>query len=718
MHLELLALVCVLGALRCLPEPAVRWEEDATAWQGIWRTRREGDTEIRGAMAIAGTTTPIFELPGGCVRDGDELRILRGAQPVPRARGPRLDSVDADEMSVAAPARELVVAHADEVLRLATPIDTGGWMSDARSALERRASRLEDARAASLARAFLLGDSTALDPETTDLFTRNGLRHVLAVSGWHVAMMALLIVRPFSSMAEVIAARLPRRGRLLAWASMLASAALCIAYVPLTGGGAPVRRAALAVALASTAAFWPRAETAGNLRASRRIDALSLWAAALSVECALEPMAITDVAVQLSYAATLGLIVGTSPLMRWLAQCLGLDDNPSPQSALQSWPRQCASAFGRRCLRTVLGGVAASIAAVLATAPIVWLTFGEACPWGVLTTPLLAPLFLALFVFGMLMLAAPASIFGTLFSATGDGLLSALEAVDLLPGTPALLPERPAWLLFGLLLLGWILVRERHAAAPALRAAAGLGAALLVLPWAPAAGRFELHVLDVGHGTCVAFRAPGEPCWIFDCGSRDRSRVAQDSLAPLLRAWDVPAPVVVLSHTDSDHCGGLRWVIERAPPQRWIGALPAPLAERLAHTCPREDPGAGAMRLAEAAPEFSLWLVRGSTVQGNEGSRSLLMRVGEQALLLCGDAVDEGWALPLREGLLRGQGGILLAAHHGSEGARIGALLDAWAPSEVWVSSPAPPGIARELERRAIPWKGTARDGPISWAPP
>ncbi|MBK8181089.1 MAG: ComEC/Rec2 family competence protein [Planctomycetes bacterium] len=71
-----------------------------------------------------------------------------------------------------------------------------------REHLDRRAAQLADPRAGALAQAFLLGDSRALDPEVADLFTRNGLRHVLAVSGWHVAMMALWIVRPFATPGE------------------------------------------------------------------------------------------------------------------------------------------------------------------------------------------------------------------------------------------------------------------------------------------------------------------------------------------------------------------------------------------------------------------------------------------------------------------------------------------------------------------------------------
>ncbi|MEO6710253.1 MAG: ComEC/Rec2 family competence protein, partial [Planctomycetota bacterium] len=567
----LFALVAILGALRALPESHVPWSPELSAWEGVWRTRREDDSEVRGTLEAVGASESAFELPRGSVLEGERIRILRGAPPAPPARS-------ATDASDDAPGPRLVVAESDEILRLATPRNAESWIAPWRAKLERRAALLEDQQAASLAQAFLLGDSSALDSGTADLFTRNGLRHVLAVSGWHVAMMAWLIVRPFAALAEWIAVKIPGRRRLLAWFSMLASVALCIAYVPLTGGGAPVRRSAIAVALASTVGFWPAAleQHETGVKLARRIDALSLWAAALCVECWLDPAAISEVAVQLSYAATLGLIVATRPLSACLAQQLGLGLAAEPRELLCSWPRQCACALRRRCTRSALSGISASIAAVAATAPIVWLTFGEACPWGLITTPLFAPLFVALFATGMLMLVDPIGLFATLFTLSSRALLSLLEAVDRLPATPSLLPERPAWLVFGALAAAWAMLRFHPAGLRlrcALRAASALAAAALLLPWSPAAGQFELHILEVGHGTCAVFRAPGEPCWIFDCGSKDRSRVAQDALAPLLRSWEVDEPKVVLSHTDSDHAGGLRWAVERAPPRQWAGAL-------------------------------------------------------------------------------------------------------------------------------------------------
>ncbi|MBK8181088.1 MAG: ComEC/Rec2 family competence protein [Planctomycetes bacterium] len=235
---------------------------------------------------------------------------------------------------------------------------------------------------------------------------------------------------------------------------MSISVILCLAYAPLTGGGAPVRRAAVAVALAATVSVSGRAPNG----VSRRIDALTLWAAALVFECWLDPGAVCEVSVQLSYGATLGLILGTRPVAACLTRSLGVHLETAPRELLHGPWRACLAAWRRRAVRAGITGVAASLSAVCATAPVIWWTFGEACPWGVLTTPLLAPLFVLLFVSGMLMLLTPWAPLEVLFTGTGEALMEAMSFVDSLPGTPMLLPERQGWLVCGAVGLGWWVV--------------------------------------------------------------------------------------------------------------------------------------------------------------------------------------------------------------------------------------------------------------------
>jgi len=248
-----------------------------------------------------------------------------------------------------------------------------------------------------------------------------------------------------------------------------------------------------------------------------------------------------------------------------------------------------------------------------------------------------------------------------------------------------------------------------------MRAACAVWCALL-LPWTPAPNELELVALDVGHGTAVAMRAPGPVYWLFDCGSRDRTRVVQGALGPLLAHWEVRELDVALSHTDRDHAAGLDWVVERYAIGSWIGALSAPLGERLPHTIQHLDVARGTLLVpCPANPALGLTLLRGCNAPGNEGSRSLLVEFEGRSVLLSGDAQDDGLRALIELEPVAQPCDLLLCPHHGAESRWLGALLDACGPAQVWISASASAPAEPEVRRRAIDLSLTRRDGPLTW---
>ena len=243
---------------------------------------------------------------------------------------------------------------------------------------------------------------------------------------------------------------------------------------------------------------------------------------------------------------------------------------------------------------------------------------------------------------------------------------------------------------------------------------AALLAGLALLPWTAAPRGLEVIGLDVGHGTSVVLRAPGEPAWVFDAGSRDRTRVGPSGLGPLLRSWDAGRVELVLSHADADHTNGWPWLFERWTRGRCYGAPPAHQDERLTHTA-RCDLAQGLLRLPTRGP-LSLGLARACDEPGNEGSRTLLVSTGGQRLVFTGDADAR------RQVELPGLAGsetpcaLALLPHHGAAGMYLGRWLDRLRPAEVWISCAGPAPAEAELERRGIPWRSTARDGPLTWS--
>lgn len=695
---------------------------------GTWRPT--GGSKERDSGSLDGSGARL-SLVHGTVAAGEEILVLEGEQAPPFAAGP----IPGPERGDGA-ARATREPWPDEVVRLGTR--ESGVCALARAALDRirerlleRVSRLSDPLTRGLVAGLLFGDLTELPRGVGDLFVRTGTFHVLAISGLQVALVAVLLVGPVSRFLAFLLRTLTR-GRVRD-ASTWVSGLLLFLFVPVAGAGPPVLRSALTWVVGSLAprlragrafAVSGEAEREPRGRFLPRIsDPLSIWSLALLAECLLHPEAPHSVSVQLTYAATLGLIVAASPLRRLLTDVLPGRGRLAATSATGRDRPEIVRILAQKTVGATTGAIAASAAAVLATIAVVWARFGEWSPAGVLATPAIAVPVGWILVAGWTWLLAPGLVPGALLDLPGRATIRLLEAFDRLPGTPCELPPRPLWLLLaasGLTLLALARTRKHVELGSRLRdriaRLAGLLWASVLLPWTTAPSSLEVHALDVGHGTAALVRTPGGAVWVFDAGSRDRQEVDRQALAPALRTWEAVRVGVVLSHPDRDHDGALPWLVDRYPPALWAGALPAQVDARLPHSVPRLDLQEGRMLLPDlesggGGPDLEL--SRGLDVDGNEGSRTLEVAWGGRRIVLCGDAEAEGLAAWLSARPRRGPVRLLLFPHHGSDTSRTGALLAELRPEEVWISASGVPGVSAELRRQRIRCRVTSDSGPL-----
>lgn len=593
----------------------------------------------------------------------------------------------------------------EELVILGEP-SVGGAPGQVRSALGRAATELRAAArrrllgppgtAPSSARrwwaALVLGERALLSGEEVDALTRTGTIHVLSVSGLHVVLVGALLL----GLRRLLGRRASgRAGGLLVGGGL-------VVYAVLAGAEPPVVRATVAGTLALARprggpeeGGWPRTA-----------DPLSLWALALALEGLAAPSGLGDLGLQLSYAATLALLLGTRPLAARLAAPFAPRAAPlleTPWTALWRGLRQ-------RALRGTTTSLAASAVAFLATLPLVAAAFGELAPAGILLTPLLVPgLFLGVGT-GLAALVLPTGGLAALFQAGLWTLELPVELADRLPGTPLPWAPRP----FPALALA--ATATVALAAGVRRGARAVAAAwaVLLLPWSAAPAGLEVHALDVGHGTAVAVRGPGLPALVFDAGSRDRPGTFEEALGPLLASWEVRAVDIVLSHHHRDHASALGRVARRYRVRSWAGAGSAQAGVRCAHVPPALDLEEGRVRLPLPRTPVEATLVRGSPEAGNEGSRMLELRLGEARVILAGDAEGEGLRKALEAGWVRGPARLLLFPHHGSDSPWTGRLLELARPGEVWISAAGPAAVEGELARRGIPCRSTARHGPLA----
>jgi competence protein ComEC len=146
---------------------------------------------------------------------------------------------------------------------------------------------------ASLLAGILLGVESGISPEVREAFNHTGTTHIIAISGFNITIVAAIFTSLF--------------GRWLGARRSAIAAGIAIAvYTILVGADAAVVRAAIMGGLSLLA-----------LRLGRQTDGMASLAAAAIAMTALNPLVLWDVGFQLSFAATLGLVLYAEPLNNW-----------------------------------------------------------------------------------------------------------------------------------------------------------------------------------------------------------------------------------------------------------------------------------------------------------------------------------------------------------------------------------------------------------------
>ncbi|HEX5503886.1 MAG TPA: ComEC/Rec2 family competence protein [Thermomicrobiales bacterium] len=256
---------------------------------------------------------------------------------------------------------------------------------------------------AALVAGLLLGDASLLPRATRDAFNATGTAHVMALSGWNIALVA--------GLCALVGRRL---GRERAWYWLAGSAGVVWLYTVLVGGGPTLVRAAIMGTLYLLAGAT-----------GRRGDALTALVAAAVLMTALAPGALLDLGFQLSCAATAGLVLCSGRLAHAL----------------------------RRLPPFVAEGLAATVAAELFTLPLALHAFGRLSLVTLPANLLIEPLVPAVMLGGVATVAAraldglatlPADLCGLAAWLPARGLLLVVERLGA-PGWAAVTIAPPGW---------------------------------------------------------------------------------------------------------------------------------------------------------------------------------------------------------------------------------------------------------------------------------
>ncbi len=395
-----------------------------------------------------------------------------------------------------------------------------------------------------LAAALLLGRREAVDPEVNDAFARTGTTHLLAISGLHLQVLALVLA------LGARAAGLGRRP------TFLLIALGTVGYAGLVGLAPSVVRSAAMTVGACLAGWRHRCSTAGNVLAGAALATMA-W----------NPSDLFDVGCQLSFLAVAAILWLVPAVLAWDAPVLTPLDKLERQT--EAWWR----ARRRVGLTYLRAGVIGSGVVWLVAWPLVALRFHLVAPVAILANIPLIPLTsLALLLAGLTLgCAALWPPLGAPFAWGCGRSLAATEAIVRWAtgwtwGHGFVVGPHPAWVgLFYALLAGATVALASRWAVPMGRAwwrgCLACGVALAVAPLIPI--RPEVAAADVwavGHGLAVAIRSPSGRTALYDAGKMGDPGVGRRVIAPALWAVGVRRiDVLILSHADACHWKGTPW---------------------------------------------------------------------------------------------------------------------------------------------------------------
>ncbi len=509
--------------------------------------------------------------------------------------------------------------------------------------------------------AELTGDKSLLPESDYVAMQETGLAHIFAVSGLHCAFLVTLLSLLIP----------PTHRRTLC---AVASAVL-VFYMLLTGLSPSVARACVMQLFLLSAPLFRRGS-----------DPLTSLAAALTVILLVNPYAVGSVSLQLSFAATLGMVLLSGRLYK----------------SFTGWYR------GRnRAVRVALSFLAANLAATLGalvfTAPLTAYYFNilslVAPLAGLLAVPAAGYAFMSAFVSALL---------GLVWTPLGHlaGYVPLL-LVKYILWTAHLLLAVPYHAVYftNVYLRVWLLYVYAAflgcAVTPDGKRKYALASALTVLTLAACLwlnsrwqqyGAFRAAVLDVGQGESVAL-CSGSEAALVDCGSSnsyvDAGSVAADALQS---AGIRRLSAVIVTHYHADHTNGLTEVLTRLP----VDTLYLPdiedeygVRDRLVSLAAHQDADVvfvtGPTRIALGEAVLTVYPPLLTTGDLNEQGLTALATAGDFDLLITGDMAGQTEQL-LAQTYPLPDVEVLVVSHHGSRYSSDESFLRAITPDNAVIS--------------------------------
>ncbi|MBQ6947603.1 MAG: ComEC/Rec2 family competence protein, partial [Clostridia bacterium] len=252
-----------------------------------------------------------------------------------------------------------IYAERHEILEKAHSFDINALSSKARNALKGVYKKVFSERAYSMICGLVLGERDLIDNETYANFKNSGVAHALAVSGMHLAFLTTILWIILSAICPNLKLR------------AIFQIVLIWVFAALTGFSPSCCRAAIMLTVYHLGVI-----------VDKEADPLTSLSLAVVICCLRNPFAILNPSLMLSASSTAGLLLLSGPILRLFPVVRGHN-------------------FAVRCVQFVFQTVAMSIAATVATFPIMVAIFQSVSLLSPVTNVFVIPAIEALFIVGV-----------------------------------------------------------------------------------------------------------------------------------------------------------------------------------------------------------------------------------------------------------------------------------------------------------------------------
>lgn len=401
----------------------------------------------------------------------------------------------------------------------------------------------------SVVKAMLLGDKAGIDKDTKRLFQMNGIAHILAISGVHIAIIGMTL---FKLLRRLMGSYV---------VSGVAAITVILLYGMMTGMASSTFRAAVMMMVSMTGQMCGRSS-----------DMLTSAGVAFIIQALVDPGIVLDAGFQLSFAAVCGLAVLLPPLKSLV-----------------------------RIRSRLLDGLLVSLAASLTTTPLIIYYFYQFPPYSILLNIVVVPLvsfilFVSIAVIGVCMVSAGAGMYVAVpVGWILDFYRWSCRVMTYIPGynvnTGGISVTMVCVYYVTILLVLWLLsmvftgcdacgaagrlgkilpycvgvIRQRPWIRKCIGVALAFGCALAgcAYEYKVLDRSFKVVFMDVGQGDGILIRSGMGMNILIDGGSSDNGQVGEYVMAPVIRYFGAAhIDYAFVTHGDKDHMSGVEYLLE------------------------------------------------------------------------------------------------------------------------------------------------------------